>query len=249
MNGLSKIASDSRRTSMVCPHLSVRCLLLVLATAFMATGCHLLYRPHWSQFRALCEDPGRNFIARKVTADGYLREGLSCSEDWRYLLDHGLKFCESHEGVGSAKGYYKYSIADSDAAGCQEFRVYGPESQRGPYRDRTQGKCLLKQRIEQPESRYKLVFEQGVVEDDGRHFVTASKDDRRGLGTIGFSRHRIVNLADGEVLAQKIQYSWVLVGASSAPAPAPVMCSPFARAEPITGFLLQAISETEDPVR
>jgi hypothetical protein len=222
--------------------------LVSLFAAVLLTSC-VLYRPNWSQFRTLCENPSHTFIAKRVKADGYLREDASCAEDWRYLIDYGFAYCEGYERLGGTVTLYRVSIAEEGTPGCQEFRVFGPSSQMDPYRDQIEGKCLLKQRAEHPWSTYKLMTEIGVVRNDGRHVVTASKDDMRGSGSIGFARHQLASLSDGEVIAQKTQYSWSQVGGGSAPAPMPIMCSPSARAEPITGFLLRAISETNDPVR
>jgi len=220
--GLEKRRPPHResKTDVVRRRLGPRCLLLVFATAFMATGCHLLYRPHWSQFRALCEDPGRNFIARKVTADGFLHEDFSCLEKVDEMLKYDFKYCESWRSPGlHGEQLYRYTI---DPDKCRAEQTSRGES--GPFREPPSEQCMAREPIEHPRARYVFKRERGVVMPSGEHVFTSVMEHDVN-GAIIFSRYQVVDRDSEDVIAQRIFYKWWIFGGRGPPAPPPLPCS------------------------
>lgn len=138
-----------------------------LSLLLLACAALYLYAAHNAgrkELRALCEQGVEPKVYRKVSADGYFDDGISCLRNgcWDVLMKSGYRYIEVEQRDADPwdplpeNGFYRLSKVRQDSGLC-DAKILEEMQKAVGYRDLVSGgDCIRLEKIELPTARYGL---------------------------------------------------------------------------------------------
>lgn len=180
-------------------------------------------------FERLCNAPDRNFVKYRPRVAGYA-EGYESGRShicpisdfpFKRLIVEGYSHYECFTGAWGEREYkplkaLRIELKSKGDQTCEHPRLSDANKiaeREAIHSPQLQGRCFGGEELEVPSSDFVVTYGGGMVRRSGEHLIGLPENWANIRGSIAYSRLRIIDRRNGEIIAERKAYSYFPSGA------------------------------------
>ncbi len=166
-------------------------------------------RPAYQRFQELCKAEDLPSLKEPLLIEGYMTAstyGRDCDRDgWAAIAEGKFEFFEcSTESITDYKKLkkgiiYRYEIDKAHNGKCPVYEPVSDQYIKEYSGEISKGNCLVKKKINEPKSRYAMLYETGYVGENNQLILT--NEINKNNDQIGFGGYVVIDITHSKLIA------------------------------------------------